>query len=75
VLERVAERSIPDADALVTLTTLSRVGDIGDALRRGRSRWRRENAVLGVIAAAVQQAGVLNTSRDYPWLDGYEALA
>jgi hypothetical protein len=74
VLERFAEdRTITGDDTVTTLATLARVGDLGDALERAKSRWREDARALAVIARAAQRVGLQNPPAD-PDLPGYEPL-
>jgi hypothetical protein len=51
------EHDIAEADAITTLATLGRVGDLRSALQRAGSRWRQKEEALRVIELAAQRTG------------------
>jgi len=77
VLERFAgehpEPWLAEADAVVTLATLARAGDLTAALQRARSRWWDRPLVLDVIEQAGWRSG-LSTSTGPRARPGHERL-
>jgi hypothetical protein len=73
VIERLQQGVISDDDAVTTLSTLSRVGDLRPALERARSRWHGSDEVLHLLERTDRRVGLRNTSCD-PDLPGYESI-
>jgi Mannosyltransferase putative len=75
VLERfLAGDGIAEDDAVNTLSTLARVGDLTDAFQRARGRWPYDHRALRVLDQAGNRAGVRNPSELPRGRPGFEPI-
>lgn len=73
VLERfVEDRTITEEDAIITLCTLARVGDLQHAFDRARSRWQDSDEALRVIGRAARRVSLGSPGAEYTGAIGYE---
>jgi hypothetical protein len=75
VLEGLAAGAlISEADAITTLSTLARIGDLEGALQRARSRWQGNDEALRTIHRAARRVSMGAPGAEYRGEIGYEAL-
>jgi hypothetical protein len=73
VLEQFADHhAVTEDDAVTTLVTLAKIGDLGYALERARSRWQFSDEALRAIDVAARRAGILVDGHND--VSGYERL-
>jgi hypothetical protein len=75
VLERFLEGDgVTEDEAVNTLATLARIGDLTAAFQRARGRWPHDSRALRVIDRAGDRAGVSNPSEVPRGRPGYEPI-
>jgi hypothetical protein len=75
VLEGLARDAlISEADAITTLSTLARLGDLEGALQRARSRWQDNDEALRTIHRAARRLSMGAPGAEYRGEIGYEGL-
>jgi hypothetical protein len=70
----VGDRLISEAEAVATLATLARIGDLEDAFQRARSRWQGNDEALRAIHRAARRVSMGAPGAEYRGEIGYEAL-